>query len=101
MSSKEKKIKIVSLPQMVLAPEWVRQPMVRNNLELENIVETTEIKVFWGVKTPIKGYQVKLVDVIEKIMVFDQKAALWLKDHLLINTDHLIFIEEKCCVLSE
>lgn len=90
---------VVSTPEMVIAPEWVKNTMSRHKIKL-NGKKTTQTKVYWGVKQPIKGYQTKLIDVIEKIMVFDPKAASWLRDNFLKTSNDLIFVEEKCCVLS-
>ena len=83
---------------MVMAPEWVKQTMVKNKIKLVAI-EATQIKVYWGIKQPIKGYQTKLIDLIDKMTKFDQKSADWLRDNFLKTSNELIFIEEKCCSL--
>jgi len=82
-------IRIISAPEMVIAPEWVRNTMI--NIELK-ARETTEIKVCGAVKTPIKGYIVSLKEVIDA-----SKTSNWLKDNLLRDPNQLIFFEKTCC----
>lgn len=92
---KKKKIRIASISDMVMAPDWVKHSMI--NIELGDVEETTEVKVFWGVKKPILGHNFKLVEVIEVLMTSNKKSATWLRDNLLRDTNQLIFLEKACC----
>lgn len=87
-------IRIISAPEMVIAPEWVRNIMVGIKL---NAKETTEIKVCGTIKTPIKGYLVSLIEVIEVAKTSNNNAATWLRDNSLRNTRELVFFEHTCC----